>query len=162
MEGRAMSGAGRSNGGDAVSVLASLVLVISAIWLPWATYRTSALTVTFGSGRLEPVLVLCGTASIVLVVLSRIWKLTVLRWVQLGLGGSALLCSVTVSLSRTASANRMMTIHTGWETTSYAIGAGLAIAASTGLVMASVAQLRPVGRPKYPSSDTSPEVATVC
>jgi hypothetical protein len=156
-----MTSGGRSNRGVAVSVLASVVLLASAIWLPWATYRTSALTVTFRSGRLGPVLVVCGAASIVLVVLCRWSTSSSLLWIQLVLGCLSLLCSVTIALSKIADANRTVTIHTGWETTSFAIGAGLAIAASIGLAMASVVQLRQRGAPSYPGSDTSPEVATI-
>jgi hypothetical protein len=156
-----MSRGGRSNSGVAGSVLASLALLTSAIWLPWATYRSSALTVIFKSGRLGPVLVACGAASIVLVVLSQWTKSSSPLWIQLVLGCFALLCSVTIALSRIADANRTVTIHTGSETTSYAIGAGLAIVASIGLAMAGVAQLGQRGAPSSPGSDPAPEIATI-
>jgi hypothetical protein len=161
VERAAMSRAGRTNGGDAVSIVASLALLGSATWLPWATYRTSALTVVFKSGRMGTVLVVCAVVSVAMVVLTRFWISSRVRWIQLVLGCLALLCSVAIALSKIADANRMAVIHTGWETTSYAIGAGLAIAASIGMVMASGAQIRFSGVSKSPRLDTSPEIARV-
>jgi hypothetical protein len=99
---------------------------------------------------------------IVLVVFSRWSKSSSILWIRVVPGSLALLYSVTVALSKIADANRMVTIHTGWETTSYAIGAGLAVAASIGPTIASVVQMRQREVPKYLSSDTSRETVTVC
>jgi hypothetical protein len=117
-------------------VVGSLLVLISAIWLPWATYRSSAVAVTFRSGRLGPVLVVCGAGSLGLVAVSLVW---IIHWLQVLLGGAAVVCSLVIALAKIADANRMGTPVNGYSVTSYAIGAGLAIAASVTMVVSSVA-----------------------
>jgi hypothetical protein len=141
-------------------VVASLLLLLSAMWLPWATYRSTVLALTFRSGRLGPVLVVCGAGSLGLVAVSLVWKWAALHWLQMLLGGAAVLCSIVIALSKIADANRTGTPVNGYSMTAYAIGAGLAIAASVIMVVSSVALLKlsKVSEPSRP--DWTPEVST--
>ncbi len=108
-------------------VMASLVLLLSAIWLPWATYRSATLDMNFRSGGVGLVLLACGVGTLTLVGVSLVWSGAGIHWLQLFLG---------------ATANRTIAVHPGYSTTAYGIGAGLAFAASVVLVVSSVVQLK--------------------
>ena len=136
-------------------MLASLILVISATWLPWATYRSAALVMTVEAGRLGLVLVVCGAGSLGLVAGPLLWNRAHAYWLQLVLGCTALICSLVIALSSIADANRTADVRAGYSTTSYAIGAGLAITASVVLVVTSVTQLRSRTVPKQSNGRTS-------
>jgi hypothetical protein len=137
--------------------LASLVLLISAIWLPWATYRSPGLSVTLTGGRLGLVLLAAAAGSLGLAAAARRGDRDrkVVHRLQLVLSGAALICSLVMALSKIAEVNRLGTvtlghptvahgtgIGTGAATTSYGIGAGLALAASVALVVSSGSLLR--------------------
>lgn len=156
-----MSGRGRNIWAVAGEVLASLLLLISAIWLPWATDRSTALAVTFTGDRSGLVLVACGAGALGLVAVSLLWNRASVHWVQLLLGCTALICSLVIALSKIAEANRTAIAHLGYSATSYGIGSGLAIAASVVMVVSSVAQLTPSGRSERPSSGPDGGTATV-
>jgi hypothetical protein len=145
-------------GGD---VLASLLLLISAIWLPWATYHSTALAVTFRGGRFGPVLVVCGAGSLGLVAVSLLWNRAAIHWLQLVLGSAAVLCSLVIALSKIADANQTASFVNGYSDTSYGIGAGLAIAASAVMVASSVAQLKSSKVSEWSRTDRTSEASTI-
>jgi hypothetical protein len=156
-----MSGFGRNIRAIAGEVLASLLLLISAIWLPWATYRSTALAVTFNGGRFGLVLVACGAGSLGSVAVSLIWNRASVHWLQLFLGCAALSCSLIIALSKIADANQTANIHAGYSATSYGIGAGLAIAASVVMVVSSVAQLKSNKVSDWLGAGQTSEAATI-
>jgi hypothetical protein len=141
--------------------LASLLLLFSSIWLPWATYRTTALVVNFTGGRVGLVLVACGAGSLGLAAVSLLWNRADIHWLQLLLGCTALICSFVIALSRIADANQTAIAHPGYSATSYGIGAGLAIAASVVMVVLSATQLRSNKASEQPSSSRTSEAATI-
>lgn len=130
---RAIAGAG----------LASLLLVVSTIWLPWATYRSPTLDVDFRSGRLGPLLLGCGVGSLVLAAASPMWSKPIGYWLCLALGCGASLGSLATALAKIADANRTTAIQPGYAaTTSFGIGAGVAIASSVVMVVCSLTMLK--------------------
>jgi hypothetical protein len=156
-----MSELGRNIRAIAGEVLASLLLLISVIWLPWATYRSTSLAVTFNGGRFGLVLVACGAGSLGLVAVSQFWNRVCVHWLQLFLGCAALICSLVIALSKIADANQTANTHPGYSATSYGIGAGLAIAASVVIVVSSVAQLKSKKVSEWPSTGQTSEAATI-
>lgn len=136
----------------ASEVLSSLVLLTAAIWLPWATYRSAAFDVDFRSGGWGAVLLACGAGSVALVAVSLLWSGAGIHWLQLLLGATALICSVAIALAKIGDANRTVTVHPGYSTTSYGIGAGLALAASVALVVSSLVQLAAHKVPERPDA----------
>jgi len=156
-----MSRPGRVSRGEVASALASLALIISALWLPWSTYRTPALTISFTSGHLGLVLVLCGVASIASTLLLRWWKRSGVHWIQFGLGCVALAFTVALAMSRIADANRIAIPHHGVTATSYAIGAQAAIVASMVMIGTSVARRTMDGTHNLPSTGPSREAAAL-
>ena len=161
-----MSGLGRNIMAIAGQALASLLLLISAIWLPWATYRSAALAVTFNGGRFRLVLVACGVGSLGLVAVSLLWNRTGdqywrVHWFQLFLGCAGLIFSLGIALSRIADANQTANTHRGYSVTSYGIGAGLAIAASVAMVVSIVVQLKSNKASEWPNTGEASEAATI-
>jgi hypothetical protein len=156
----AKSGPGRNVVAMVGVVLASLLLLMSAIWLPWATYRSAALAVTFRGGRFGPVLVACGGGSLGVVAVSLIWYRAAIHWLQLLLGCAAVLSSLAIALSKIADANHTASFVNGYSDTSYGIGAGLAIAASVVMTVSSVAQLKSIKAREWPRRDRTPEAST--
>jgi hypothetical protein len=131
--------------------LSSLLLLVSATWLPWATYRTATLTMSFRGGRLGLVLVACVSGSLGLAAVSLAWNRAGVYWLELSLGCIALICSLVLALAKIAEANQTANTHPGYSHTSYGIGSGLGIAASVLMVVASMTQLRSFrgsGQPK--------------
>jgi hypothetical protein len=57
----------------AYKALASSLLLVSAVWLPWATYRSANVAVTFKGAHLGLVLVACAVGSLGLVTGSVLW-----------------------------------------------------------------------------------------
>ncbi len=121
-------------------MLASLLLLISTIWLPWATYRSTTLDVAFKSGRFGLVLLVCGAGSLSLVGVSLFWNRPIVYWLRLLLGGGALLCSFAIALAKIADANHTTSVRPGYAATSFGIGAVLAIASSIAMVVSTAAQ----------------------
>jgi polyferredoxin len=157
-----MGEAGRCNRRALVGEgLASLLLLISAIWLPRATYRSATLTVTFKGGRLGLVLIACGIASLGLAALSLIWDGAGVSWLQLLLGCTALVCSLVLPLTSIAEANLTANAHVGYSDTSYGIGAGLAIAASVVLLVSSIARLRSGRDGDHPDTRQSAQAGSI-
>jgi hypothetical protein len=142
-----MSRVGRNFWAIAGEGLASLLLPIAAIWLPWATYRSTALVVTFKSDRSRLVLVACSVGSLGLVVVLLLWNWASVRgigqcpWFELFLGRTALIYSLVIAFSRIADANRTVSTDLGYSASSYRIGAGPAIAASVVMVVSSAVHL---------------------
>ncbi len=123
------------------TVLASVLLLISAMWLPWATYRSTTLDVTFGSGRFGFILVFCAAGSLGLVGVSLFGKRPIVHWLHLLLGCGALLCSLAIALAKIADANHTTSARPGYAaTTSFGIGAVLAIASSIAIVVSIAVQ----------------------
>jgi hypothetical protein len=152
---------GRKITAMAGEVLASLLLLISTLWLPWATYRSTALAVTFRGGRFGPVLIVCGAGSLGLVAVSLLWNRAAIHWLQLLIGCAAVLSSLAIALSKIADANQTGIPANGYSDTSYGIGAGLAIAASVVLVGSSVAQLKSRKVSEWPRTDRTSEASTI-
>jgi hypothetical protein len=140
-EKEAMTGLGHNFRAITGAVLASFLLV-STIWLPWATYRSNTLDMAFKSGRFGLVLLVCGAGSLGLVATSLLWRKVSAPWLQVFLGCAALLSSVAIALSKIADANQTANTGKGYSVTSYGIGAGLAIAASVAMVVSSVTLLK--------------------
>ncbi len=136
-----MSGLGRNFRGAIERVLASVLLLISAIWLPWATYRSPTLDVTFKSGHFGWILVFCGLGSLGLVGVSLFRNRPIDLLLHLLLGCGALICSVANALAKIADANHTTSGRPGYAaTTSFGIGAILAIASSIAIVVSIAAQ----------------------
>jgi hypothetical protein len=141
--GEAMSGLGRHSWTIAGSVVAPLLLLISTMWLPWATYRSITLDVGFTSGSLGLVLIVCGAGSLGLVAVSLYWSSTVVYWLRLLLGCGALLVSLAIALAKIADANQTTNARPGYAaTTSFGIGAGVAVASSVVMVASSLTLLK--------------------
>jgi hypothetical protein len=156
-----MSGPKRNFRATEGELLASLLLLMSAIWLPWATYRSTSLVMTLRGGRFGWVLVACSAGSLGLVAVSLLWDKVGVYWLQLLLGCAALICSLAIALSKIADANQTASVHSGYSTTSYGIGAGLAIAASGAMVATSLAQLKSRKASERPRTGPTSEAATV-
>ncbi len=121
---------------------ASLLLLLTAIWLPWATYKSAPLAVTYKGGRSGLTLVFCGAAWLVLAALSVVSTRASYYWLQLLVGVTALIASITLALKRISEANGISNPHPGASTTTaYGIGPVLAIAASVAMIACSVSLL---------------------
>lgn len=135
-------------------VLASLLLLVSGVWLPWAIYRTANVVVTFNGAHLGLVLVACAVGSLGLVTGSVLWNWVGTRWPQLLLGCIAFICSLVMAFSKIGGANQLASIRfglsltrtgvgAGYSTTFYGTGAGLSIAASVAMVLLSAVRSGP-------------------
>ena len=77
------------NGNRWISIgelLGSLVLLVSALWLPWATVRAANHSVTFQNGRLDVLVVACGAISLGLAAVSLTRGGRSVFWLQLSFG----------------------------------------------------------------------------
>lgn len=121
---------------------AASLLLLTAIWLPWAIYKSAPLAVTYKGGRSGLALVFCGAAWLVLAALSVVWTRPSFYWLQLLVGVTALIASITLALKRISEANGISNPHPGVSaTTAYGIGPVLAVAASVAMIACSVSLL---------------------
>jgi hypothetical protein len=121
---------------------ASLLLLTTAIWLPWATYKSAPLAVTYRGGRLGLALVFCGSAWLVLAASSLLWDRANVYWLQLAVGVIALVVSIALALRRISEVNGIANPHPGASTTTaYGMGPVLAVAASVAMISCSVTLL---------------------
>lgn len=125
-------------------LLAPILLIISALWLPWATYRNPGLTLSFRTGWLDAVLVACGALALILASLALVWNHATVRRLLLTVGCVAVISSVGLALTKIAEANRTAMTHTAPSQTSYGIGSALGVAASVLLVVLSAIQVSSV------------------
>jgi hypothetical protein len=138
---------------SAGTVLAPVLLLISTIWLPWASYRSTNLDVALRSGSFGSVLIICGAGSLGLVAVSLFWNRPIVYWLHLILGCSAVLCSGAVALAKIADANHITSSSPGYAaTTSFGIGAGVAVVSSVVMSVSSWSRLKANNAPK--SSET--------
>jgi hypothetical protein len=129
--------------------------VITAAWLPWATYKSTTLTMTYRGGRSGLALVFCGAAWLVLAALSVVWNRASVYWLQLMVGVTALIASITLALRRISQANGILNPHPGVSTTTaYGIGPVLAVAASVAMIVCSLT-LGSRGRGVKPSEEAA-------
>lgn len=137
--------AGQRGGAVVGGMIASGVLLVSATWLPWATYRSVALSVPYRGGKVGQVLVVCGAAWLTLAITSAVWNRHIIYWLQISISTTALVVSVVLTLMRIAAANGTPDPHLalgGTVSTAHGIGAELAVAASGVMIACSVIQLR--------------------
>jgi hypothetical protein len=125
-------------------LLASMLLTVSALWMPWATYRTRIVTLSFRSGWLDVLLITCGVVALVLGGLSFSGKSPSLLGVLLAIACVAVVVSIALALASTKNANDIAMIHPSSSQTSYGIGSVLGVAASALLVVLSVIELKSV------------------
>jgi hypothetical protein len=114
-------------------VLASLLLIFSAAWLPWATLRTANLTTHFGGDPFGWVLVSCSAGCIGLVAISAVWRGSWVYWLEISLGCIAALGSLLLALAKISDANQAANSISAYSHTAFGIGSGLGIAGSVGM-----------------------------
>ena len=137
----------RSAGHDdiwmSVSVMvASLVVLVAALWMPWATYRSQDITRAFKAGWLDVILVLCGTVALVLGALTLVTSRATIYWGQLATSCVAVVCSIGLALTQIKDANDAAQGRTsGLTQTSFGIGAVLGSVAGVLLLVLCVVQL---------------------
>jgi hypothetical protein len=124
-----------------IQVIAAALFVVAATVMPWATYENvmKDATTTFQSGDFGPVLVAIGIATVVLALVSLVRPIRILAWLQLGLGGVALVVSVVIALDKISAANHV--VREGASRTSYQYGAPTAIIASGAVVVTAIITL---------------------
>ena len=125
--------------------LAAMLLLASGLWLPWATYQSQNLSLSFRTGWLDLILVVSGAVALGLVALSLIWNHSTVQCFLLATGCVAVITSVALALTKIKEANDTAVAHAaGFSQTSYGIGSVLGIAASVLLIVLSVIQLNRV------------------
>lgn len=122
-------------------LLGSVLLLVSAGRLPWASWRTFHRYVGFRTGRLDEVLIDCSLLSLALVVIGWVWRRRSVCWLQLGLGCISAVCSVALALNSISNANHLDVAGNGVVQTSYGIGSAVGIAGSILLVTSSAFRL---------------------
>lgn len=129
--------------------LASMLLIASGLWLPWATYRNQSLSLNFRTGWIDLFLVVCGALALGLVALSMAWNHVIVHWLLLATGCIAVITSVALALTKIKEANDTAITHVaGISQTSYGSGSVLGVAASVLLIVLSVIQLSSIRRKK--------------
>jgi hypothetical protein len=124
-------------------LLVSILLLVSALWLPWATYRTGSMTLIFRNGSLDLVLVVCGAVALISATISLGWNHAPVHWLLFAIGCVAVISSLALALTKIKAANdHASSVATGFSRTSYGFGSALGVAASVLLVVLSVMQLR--------------------
>ncbi len=125
--------------------LASVLLLAPGLWLPWATYQTQNLSLSFRTGWLDLILVVSGAVALGLVALSLIWSHSTVQCFLLATGCVAVITSVALALTKIEEANDTAVAHTaGFSQTSYGMGSVLGVAASVMLIVLSVIQFNRV------------------
>ena len=125
-------------------LLTPILLIIAALWLPWATYRNPGLTLSFRTGWIDAVVVACGVLALILACLCLVSNHATVPWLLLTVGCVAVISSLALALSKIAEANdTAMTGHAASQT-SWGIGSALGVAASILLVVLSAIQLSSV------------------
>jgi hypothetical protein len=126
-----------------VGVIAgSLVLLVAALWAPWATYRSQGVTLTFRAGWLDVILVLCGALALVLGTLTLVTFRATIYWGLLATSCVAVACSLALALTRIKDANdAAQSLTSGSTQTSFGVGAVLGTAAAVLLLVLCVVQL---------------------
>jgi hypothetical protein len=137
-------------------LLASMLLTVSAIWMPWATYRTGVLTLSFRSGWLDVLLVTCGVVALVLAGLSFSRKSPALLGVLSAIACVAVVTSIALAIASIKDANDIAMIHASSSQTSYGIGSVVGVAASVLLAVLSVMEFKSV-RSQVPRLATTRE-----
>ena len=137
-------------------LLASILVTVSAIWMPWATYRTGVLTMSFRSGWLDVLLVTCGVVALVLGGLSFSRKSPALLGVLSAIACAAVVASIALALASLKDANDIVMIHASSSQTSYGIGSVVGVAASVLLAVLSVMKFKSV-RSQVPRLATTQE-----
>lgn len=137
-------------------LLASVLLLVAAIWLPWATYRARTVNLTFGSVWLDELLIGVGAAAVFLASLSMAWRHAVVQWSLCIIGGLAVIASIGLALSGISAANhRADTVVFAHATvvaepessqTAYGTGSVVGVAASVILLVLSVVHVKSSGR----------------
>lgn len=121
--------------------LASMLLLASGLWLPWAIYQSQNLSLSFRTGWLDLILVVSGAVALGLVTLSLIWNHSTVQCFLLATGCVAVITSVAFALTKIKEANDTAGAHAaGFSQTSYGIGSVLGVAASLLLIVLSVIQ----------------------
>ena len=140
-----------------VETLAALLLVVAAVFMPWATLKdeVSGVTTVFRGGPLSVMLVAFATAVVALALLPVGWPSPVLYGFQAAIGALAVIVSIALALSKIALANQTaqagaITSVTGTGTvqggthateTAYAVGGAVAVAAAGMIAVASLVGL---------------------
>jgi hypothetical protein len=123
-----------------VACIASLALVVAALWLPWATLEGSSRGVTtFASGLLAGWLVALALFTTVLSLLALRWPST---WISSAMLGSSI-CALGLALLlalRSISLANSVPIH-AYSQTSYASGSELGVLAGVALTVTAVLSL---------------------
>ena len=130
-------------------LLASILLLTSALWLPWATYRSPGVYVVFRTGLLDQVVVVCGVAGVIGAAIALRWEHTAVQWFLCSAGGIGIVTSVALALSKIKAANdfhvsRAVAGTLESSATSYGMGSILGFASSVVLLVLSLIHLRSV------------------
>jgi cyanate permease len=123
-------------------IVASLVILVAALWMPWATYRSHDVTRVFRAGRLDVILVLCGALALVLGALTLVTSRATVYWGLLATSCVAVVCSIGLALTQIKDANDAARGQTsGLTQTSFGIGAVLGTVAGVLLLVLCAVQL---------------------
>jgi hypothetical protein len=124
-------------------IAAALLLLVAAIWVPWATYRSQGITLTFRAGWLDVILVLCGAVTLFLGALTLVVtrRATIYRCL-LATSCVAVVSSLGLALTKIKDANDVaQSLTSGSTQTSFGVGAVLGTAAAVLLLVLCVAEL---------------------
>jgi hypothetical protein len=124
-------------------IAAALVLLVAALWVPWATYRSQGVTLTFRAGWLDVVLVLCGALTLFLGVLTLVvTRRANIYWGLLATSCVAVVSSLGLALTKIKDANDVaQSVTSGSIQTSFGVGAVLGTAAAVLLLVLCVVEL---------------------
>jgi uncharacterized membrane protein len=117
-------------------IVASLLLLVSALWLPWATYRHVGMTVSYRTSPLNTVLILCALLTLVLGVVSVVKVRRSIDRILLLASCVAVVSALALALTTIREANEAAErAAAGATQTSYGIGSALGLGAAVALLV---------------------------
>jgi hypothetical protein len=124
-------------------IAAALLLLVAAMWVPWATYRSQRITLTFRAGWLDVILVLCGVVAVLLAALTLVVsRRATIYWCLLATSCVAVVSSLGLALTKIKDANDVaQSLTSGSTQTSFGVGAVLGTAAAALLLVLCVVEL---------------------
>jgi hypothetical protein len=133
----------RSSARTAVQAVAGLILIASAAWLPWATYKGPGSRVTshLNAGRLTEVLIALGALAIAIAAVYGIRPTRLGAASNVACGVAALITAVAAGATRIAHANSL-TVDTG-GTTRFGIGVGIGCLAAIAIAVSAAIETCP-------------------
>ena len=124
-----------------IRCVASLALIVAALWLPWATFEERARGMTsFAGGSITGWLVALALSTMTLSAVALRWPSSWVRWAILGSSICALGLAVLLALRSISSANSVLA-HS-YSQTSYASGSVVGVLSGVAMMATAVLSLK--------------------